>query len=170
VLIGIGGVLAVKKARRTLFSTDEPQPLGKRRGFVLSAADGIALMALAWALPRLDVVGLETFHAVFPGAPMVKALGIAMIVHTWLRVFRAGNPDRAAEFFHPVLVMFSALAAWLIVDRIVPSGWGPQQAAYASLIAGVSVAFVAAVYRIADRLATDCRSKAVTTSSNSARS
>lgn len=167
-LIGIGGVLAVKRARRALFSTDEPQPLGHRRGVVLSAADAIALLGLAWAVPRLDVLGLSTFHAVYPGAPIVKAFAIAMVVHTEPRVRRAGNPDRAAEFFHPVMVMFVALAAWMIVDRIVPSGWGPQQAAFATLIAGVAVAFVATVYAIADRLPPR-RSEAAATHSGPAR-
>jgi hypothetical protein len=84
-------------------------------------------------------------------------------------VCRAGNPDRAAEFFHPVLVMFVALAAWLIVDRILPSGWGPQQAAFATLIASGSMTFVAMVYAIADRPPTVRRSEAGATDSGPAR-
>jgi hypothetical protein len=50
--------------------------------------------------------------------------------------------------------MVVALTAWLIVDRITPSGSGLQQAAFATLIAGVAVAFVAAVNAMADRLPT----------------
>ncbi|WP_265523604.1 hypothetical protein [Oerskovia flava] len=68
------------------------------------------------------------------------------------RLDRPARARRGAPGTHPVLVMAVALATWVVVDRILPSGWGVQQTAFAALVAGAAVVFVVLVDRISEHV------------------
>lgn len=152
VLVGVVGVLAVVSARRRLFAAgEEPEPLGRRPGWALFVADSAVLLALALVPPVLDIARVGSLSAVPLDVPVVKALALVTVASAWWRVAHAGRPTRAAEVVHPLLVIAVAIAVWFIVDLVVPSRSGVEQAALSVLIAVGGLLLVLAVSTVAAR-------------------
>lgn len=148
--VGASVVLLRRRRRRPPFE-ETPTQVGARSTTLV--ADSAGLLGLAWFLPYLDVFsGLGLFYVIYPGAPVVKALCIATVVRMWWKAFQTSGPIDLREFTQGAGTILVAIVAWLFVDRIVPTGWGVEQAVFALAIVEVATVYGIIVHTIADRI------------------
>jgi hypothetical protein len=148
----VAGVLAGREAHKRALWHREPDGTVVIPASVAGAVlDAGLVMAVAWVL----TTGVG-YSGVFPGAAVAKLAALALSGAAVLMVLRSRTPRSVVT---PVIASLcavvrvaAAVAAWLLADRVVPSGWRVQQALETGVVAlvlvGLATATVLAFRRV----------------------
>lgn len=140
----VAGVLAGREAHKRALWHREPDGTVAIPASVAGAVvDGGLVVTVAWVV----TAGIG-YEGVFPGAAVAKLAALALSGAAVLMVLRSRSPRSVVS---PVIASLcavvrvaAAVAAWLVADRVVPSGWRAQQALETGVVAVVLVVLATA--------------------------